>query len=349
MEQVHQTSSLVLQSNSDMVKELQYEDVAAVVNNTIQSGSRLYASHDLFGKYGTSATMVADIQVGDWNWDLSENIRVACGADPDLVFFSITGSGTIISEMDGLPSVDWHDRSKGGLFYWADGCRHLLKRGSQVSGLTYTLKADYLRQLVCNEGAWGETVARKLEKGEPFWYGDPTQLVTPQTRFQIEQIRNISSKGISGLLLQSRVIELLFQQLENMKARIERQKANSSLKKQEIDQLYQLREILEQRFLEDFSLSQLARLALLNEFKLKKGFKQLFGTTLFGFIHRLRMEYACVLLRETSQTITEIAFTTGYQHAQHFSTAFKKFYGVSPSEWSRIGKNKSPGSTGTFS
>ncbi|MBO2011854.1 helix-turn-helix transcriptional regulator [Hymenobacter negativus] len=80
------------------------------------------------------------------------------------------------------------------------------------------------------------------------------------------------------------------------------------------------------------SLPELARLAGLNEFKLKKGFKELFGQTVFGYLSDYRLADARAQLQDRQKTASELAFELGYSSVQHFSTAFKKKFGVSPTE-----------------
>jgi len=106
-------------------------------------------------------------------------------------------------------------------------------------------------------------------------------------------------------------------------------------KKEEEEKLNLIRSYLHQHFLEELSLAKLCRVAALNEFKLKKGFKQLFGTTVFGYVKALQMKYACRLLEEERKQVEEVAYTLGYEYPQHFSTAFKKFFGSNPSKWGR--------------
>jgi AraC-like DNA-binding protein len=77
-------------------------------------------------------------------------------------------------------------------------------------------------------------------------------------------------------------------------------------------------------------LRELSRLVGLNQFKLKKGFKALFGCSVFGHLHARRMEEAKRLLLERNTPIGEVARYCGYQYVQHFSTAFRKKYGVTP-------------------
>lgn len=78
-------------------------------------------------------------------------------------------------------------------------------------------------------------------------------------------------------------------------------------------------------------LSELAKIVGINEYKLKRGFKETFGTTVFGYLSDARLEIAKNNLLETKKTIGEIAAELGYSSVQHFSNAFKKKFGLSPS------------------
>ena len=68
---------------------------------------------------------------------------------------------------------------------------------------------------------------------------------------------------------------------------------------------------------------------MLQEFKLKKGFRELFGTTVFGYVLQLRMHHARRLL-EQGTTVSEAAFMVGYQNVSSFCVEFRKRYGYSP-------------------
>jgi AraC-like DNA-binding protein len=78
------------------------------------------------------------------------------------------------------------------------------------------------------------------------------------------------------------------------------------------------------------TLTELSRIAGINEFKLKRGFKEIFNQTVFGYLGDVRMDLARNDLHEGHKSITEIAFELGYSSVQHFSAAFKKKYGIPP-------------------
>lgn len=92
------------------------------------------------------------------------------------------------------------------------------------------------------------------------------------------------------------------------------------------------REILLQHIGEPITIKELSRKVAMNECYLKKGFKEMFGTTIFDFYQSQRMEHAKYLLYEKGMTVTEVSIMLGYSSISHFSTAFKKHTGLKPCE-----------------
>ncbi|TGV03618.1 AraC family transcriptional regulator [Flavivirga rizhaonensis] len=78
------------------------------------------------------------------------------------------------------------------------------------------------------------------------------------------------------------------------------------------------------------SLKEFASQLNTNEFKLKYGFKQLYGVSVYRFLKRERLRNAYVLVQHSKISIKTIAYTYGFKSASHFSRAFKKRYGSSP-------------------
>jgi AraC-like DNA-binding protein len=88
--------------------------------------------------------------------------------------------------------------------------------------------------------------------------------------------------------------------------------------------------ILELEFVDPPSIKQLAHRCATNTTKLKKMFKHIYGTTIFGYVQQLRMEEANLLLRYESISIKEVALRVGYHHQGHFSRLFYETYGIYP-------------------
>jgi AraC-like DNA-binding protein len=78
-------------------------------------------------------------------------------------------------------------------------------------------------------------------------------------------------------------------------------------------------------------LPELARSVGLNEFKLKVGFRVLFGASVFGYLRTQRMDRARRLLAHRELSVTEVAAHVGYQNPSKFAAAFRKHFGFPPS------------------
>ncbi|MDB5253004.1 MAG: AraC family transcriptional regulator [Flaviaesturariibacter sp.] len=98
------------------------------------------------------------------------------------------------------------------------------------------------------------------------------------------------------------------------------------------EKIRRAREVLLQHIGEPITIKELSRKVAINECYLKKGFKELFGTTIFDFYQGQRMEHAKYLLYEKGLSVTDVSVLLGYSSISHFSTAFKKQTGLKPCE-----------------
>ena len=144
----------------------------------------------------------------------------------------------------------------------------------------------------------------------------------------ISEILNCSYPDqLRDLFLLSKSIELLVLQA----AMYEKKDGNQFIKsKKDQQNLIASKEIITKNLQNPPTIIELSKLVGINEYKLKKGFKELFGTTIYGYIHRCRMDLAKRLLMDSDQSIKSIAFEAGYSSPQHFSNSFKKEFGVTP-------------------
>ena len=67
--------------------------------------------------------------------------------------------------------------------------------------------------------------------------------------------------------------------------------------------------------------------------KLKMGFKQIYGDTVFGFLFEYKMDYARQLLDSGSYNVNEVGLKIGYSTGSHFIAAFKKKFGTTPKKY----------------
>ena len=96
------------------------------------------------------------------------------------------------------------------------------------------------------------------------------------------------------------------------------------------EKIIKAREILLSHIGDPITIKELSRKAAINECYLKKGFKVMFGTTIFDFYQDQRMEHARFLLYEKGLSVSEVSALLGYSSISHFSTAFKKHTGLKP-------------------
>jgi len=97
---------------------------------------------------------------------------------------------------------------------------------------------------------------------------------------------------------------------------------------------------MENRYTEPLDIGKLAKRACMSEGHFIRTFKRAFGLSPIEFLIRHRILKACVLLTDTDQPITTIAFDTGFNDGNYFSRQFRKTSGISPSEFRR--RNSKP-------
>ena len=81
------------------------------------------------------------------------------------------------------------------------------------------------------------------------------------------------------------------------------------------------------------SLKELAEASGLSLKKLKEGFKQVYGDTVFGFLLNYKMEVARKMLESGDCNVNEVGLKVGYSTSSHFIAAFKKKYGTTPKKY----------------
>ncbi|WP_168036204.1 helix-turn-helix transcriptional regulator [Neolewinella antarctica] len=81
------------------------------------------------------------------------------------------------------------------------------------------------------------------------------------------------------------------------------------------------------------TIPNLARMVGVNQQTLKKGFRQLYGTTINGYLNDHRLNQASLLINGGNMSIAEVADAVGYSNGGYFSRKFKQKYGVPPSKF----------------
>ncbi|RIV21524.1 AraC family transcriptional regulator [Fibrisoma montanum] len=176
-----------------------------------------------------------------------------------------------------------------------------------------------------------DSLAEDMDKEKAHSLAPFNPSATPAMKAILYAFLNCPFVGLTKrLFLEAKLLELLALQIEQVSATQSR--PATGLRKDDVDKLITVRNWLDEHFLQPTTLLEIARSVGLNDFKLKKGFRTLFNTTVFGYLTDLRMNHARQLLLERQQTVAEVADTLGYQYVHHFSHAFRKHFGYLPSE-----------------
>jgi len=141
-------------------------------------------------------------------------------------------------------------------------------------------------------------------------------------------VSSVHGDKLQELYLESKLLDLVYTSLNS----IEAQQKNESLylNQKDIECLFKAKQILLENIQNPPSLKELAHKSAINEFKLKKGFKELFGTTVYGMLHEVRLEHAKKLLEANDINVQEAAHQVGYNNMSHFSIIFKNKFGILP-------------------
>ncbi|NVK09225.1 MAG: helix-turn-helix transcriptional regulator [Tenacibaculum sp.] len=101
----------------------------------------------------------------------------------------------------------------------------------------------------------------------------------------------------------------------------------------EVLKIRKAKDIIISRMSEPPSLQDLANEVGLNLKKLKEGFKQIYGDTVYSFLFDYKMEHARKLLESNQYNVNEVGLQVGYSTSSHFISAFKKKFGTTPKQY----------------
>lgn len=97
--------------------------------------------------------------------------------------------------------------------------------------------------------------------------------------------------------------------------------------------IQQAKDIIEKDPSRHFCINRLADMVGINENKLKTGFRELFQTTPYKYLVKLRLEKARELLEESDDTVQQISDKVGFESYNGLSVAFKSAYQLSPTQY----------------
>jgi AraC-like DNA-binding protein len=157
--------------------------------------------------------------------------------------------------------------------------------------------------------------------------------IKPTVAVVLHQIINSNiNSSIRELYVKGKIYELLslhFQKEESPDAEY----CPFLVDEQNVLKIRKAKDIIISRMSEPPSLQELALEIGLNLKKLKEGFKQIYGDTVYSFLFDYKMEHARKLLESNQFNVNEVGSQVGYSTASHFIAAFKKKFGTTPKKY----------------
>jgi len=209
---------------------------------------------------------------------------------------------------------------------------HCEEKVESVDFLSFVFSTTLLDQLV-------KTRSHQTRTDDLLTFSHPQSFVKTlslcsRTRMTLEGLLNHNYTGsLENIFVNAQTQMLLLYSLDCIEEK-EIDVATHKFLANEADRekIARAREILLQHIGEPITIKALSRKVAMNECYLKKGFKEMFGSTIFDFYQSQRMQHAKYLLYEKGLTVTDVSVMLGYSSISHFSTAFKKHTGLKPCE-----------------
>jgi AraC-like DNA-binding protein len=244
------------------------------------------------------------------------------------LFFQIKGGTTFIDQqifkmpekhhsLNYLPSLESQ--------YTVDKHMHLQDFSIKINPEAL---ADKLLRTDMLEDSW----QRMVEDKQPYITFDASKKMNPIIWDTLLQLLHCPYSGALGHTYKDLLVQMLF--IHQVMCFNENNKTlpllDNKLHKRDVEVLHAIKHYLDQHYLDDLSLEAIVKEFGINTFKLKYGFKKLFGTPVMKFIDDKKMAYAKQLLLDSHTEVIEVAEKLGYNHYNNFSAAFKRKFGHSP-------------------
>ncbi len=156
--------------------------------------------------------------------------------------------------------------------------------------------------------------------------------IKPKVLITLQEILNAKfNNSIKNLYVKGKIYELISLHFQHEAK--EGEFCPYLVDEQEVLKIRKVKDIVIKNMANPPSLQELANEVGLNLKKLKEGFKQVYGDTVFSFLFDYKMAQAKKMLDSKRFNVNEVGVKVGYSTASHFISAFKKKYNVTPKQY----------------
>lgn len=246
--------------------------------------------------------------------------------------------------------IQFHFSLKGNAqFFFNQGAYHL-DISDENSLLLYNTQKDLPLHLVLSPNTWIVSVVMTIQRFHSLFSEDASyipfldesfvekkyyaqEMLTPGMAVVLSQLNSYNlHPSIKKLYIKGKVYELISLYF-NRSQDADIAQCPFLVDEENVRKIKQAKEIIIQRMMEPPSLSELASEIGLSLKRLKEGFKQIYGDSVYGFLLDHKMDMARKMLESGKYNVNEVGLKVGYSTASHFISAFKKKYGTTPKKY----------------
>ncbi|WP_192579342.1 helix-turn-helix transcriptional regulator [Dyadobacter aurulentus] len=294
------------------------------------------SSYSIVQKYWTSDVTeikAGEIQLAVHKIDVKEQVSLKTYAAPAMVGMLFLEKGSIQVKQQDSSFREIGNLHHNLIINSQKTEETLFLPDQQINLTTVNFPPEYFFKLAEGGSASIDRMATRIDrdKANAFVASNNLSISLPMLRLLSSFDSNVYNTASLRLSTESKILELLSLQI----AQIEDSPQNavvSKLSDGDIKRINQAREYI----LSDLSftptLESISFEVGINVFKLKTGFKALFGQSVFSYLREERLVQAYHEINKGNSSLTDIAYQTGFASISHFSDAFKNRYGVPPSQ-----------------
>lgn len=234
-------------------------------------------------------------------------------------------------------------------FIFNDG-RYALEVNEDSSLLLYNTQTDLPLNMELGANSWMVSIVMTIRKFHSLFSREAEyihflraenkdkkyyaqEMVSPAVAIILSQIMNYNlHPSIKALYLKGKVYELISLYF-NRSADADKEQCPFLVDEDHVKRIRQAKEIIISRMTEPPTLKELSEEIGLPIRKLKEGFKQVYGDSVYSFLFDYKMDYARKMLESNKFNVNEVGLKIGYSTASHFIAAFKKKYGTTPKKY----------------
>jgi len=273
----------------------------------------------------------------------------------DLGFFVLTYKNdnafpqTIVKEVNN-DFIQFHFCVKGSCKFIFNEGRYALNIIEENSLLLYNPNRELPINLEASANSWVVSILISIKKFHGLFSQEADYIsflsednkhkkyykdgvISPSMAIVLNQLINFSlNKYIKDLYFKGKAFELLSLYF-NRSEEADVEQCPFLVDETNVIKIRKAKEIMISRMAEPPTLQELADEIGLNLKKLKEGFKQIYGDSVFSFLFDYKMEVARKLLESGENNVNEVGLKVGYSTSSHFIAAFKKKYGTTPKKY----------------